>query len=135
MNTTQRTQSTQSTQNTQDRPATQHQPAPMVPPVDIVEDREGITLRADLPGVSREDLSIGIDGDTLTLEGTVRLGESANMDGVYAEVRVAQFKRSFVLGADLDSEKIEAAMKNGVLTMKVPKKEQARPRKIEVKAW
>ena len=124
------------TQRTQDKqPATQHQPAPMVPPVDIVEDREGITLRADLPGVSREDLSIGIDGDTLTVEGTVRLGESASMEAVYAEVRVAQFKRSFVLGADLDSEKIEAAMKNGVLTLKLPKREQAKPRRIEVKSW
>ena len=124
---------TQATPNKE--PVTQHQPAPMVPPVDIIEDRDGITLRADLPGVSKEELSIGIDGDTLTIEGTVRLGESPSMEAVYAEVRVAQFKRSFVLGADLDSEKIDAAMKNGVLTLKVPKREQAKPRKIEVKSW
>ena len=128
MATTERTQGRQPV-------APQHQPAPMVPPVDIVEDRDGITLRADLPGVSREDLSIGIDGDTLTIEGTVKLGESADMEAVYAEVRVAQYKRSFVLGGDLDSEKVEAGMKNGVLTLKVPKREQAKPRKIEVKAW
>lgn len=113
---------------------TQHQPAPMVPPVDIVEDREGITLRADLPGVSKEDLAIAIDGDTLTVEGTVKLGEPAGMEAVYAEVRVAQFRRSFVLSADLDSEKVDAAIRNGVLTLKVPKREQAKPRRVEVKS-
>ena len=111
----------------------QHQAAPMVPPVDIVEDREGITVRADLPGVAKEDLTIGIDGDTLTVEGTVRLGEPARMEPLYAEVRVAQYKRSFVLGSDLDTEKIDAGIKNGVLTIRLSKREQAKPRRIEVR--
>ena len=106
----------------------------MVPPVDIVEDGNGITLKADLPGVSKENLSIRVDGDTLTLEGAVSLGESKEMRGVYAEIRVAQYRRNFVLGRDLDTDKIEAAMKNGVLTLRVPKREQAKPRRIEVKA-
>lgn len=106
----------------------------LVPPVDIVEDGDGITLKADLPGVSRENLSIRIDGDTLTLEGAVSLGEAKEMRAVYAEVRVAQYRRSFAIGRDLDTERIEAAMKNGVLTLHVPKREQAKPRRIEVKA-
>lgn len=108
--------------------------APLVPPVDIIEDGDGITVRADLPGVSRENLSIGVDGDTLTVEATVSLGESAHVQPVYAEVRTAQYKRSFVLSRDLDTEKINASIRNGVLTLQVPKREQAKPRRIEIRA-
>lgn len=108
--------------------------ASLVPPVDVVETPEGITVTADLPGVSKDNLTLRVDGDTLSIEGSVALGESANMQGVYAEIRVAHYKRSFVLSRDLDASKIEAGMKNGVLTLKVPKAEQAKPRRIEVKA-
>ena len=108
--------------------------APLVPPVDIIEDGDGITVRADLPGVSREDLSIGVEGDTLTVEATMNLGESAQVQPVYAEVRTAQYKRSFVLSRDLDTGKINAGIRNGVLTLQVPKREQAKPRRIEIKA-
>ncbi|HUJ01472.1 MAG TPA: Hsp20/alpha crystallin family protein [Usitatibacter sp.] len=106
----------------------------LVPPVDIVEDENGITLKADLPGVPKEGLSIRVDGDTLTFEGAVALGESSELHGVYAEVRVAQYRRSFALGRDLDTGSIDASMKNGVLTLRVAKREQAKPRRIEVKA-
>jgi len=106
----------------------------LVPPVDIVEDGNGITLKADLPGVSKEGLSIQVDGDTLTVEGAVALGESKALRALYAEVRVARYRRSFVLGRDLDTERSEAAMRNGVLTLHVPKREQAKPRRIAVRA-
>jgi HSP20 family protein len=115
-------------------PAGTQQVSPLVPPVDIVEDREGITLRADLPGVDREHLSIDVDGETLTIEGTVTLGEPSGIQPVYTEVRVAQYRRSFVLGRDLDANRIEATIREGVLTLRVPKSEQAKPRRIEVKA-
>lgn len=108
---------------------------PMVPPVDIVEDGDCITLKADLPGVARENLSIGVEGETLTIEATVNLGETGGMQSVYAEVKVPQYRRSFVLGRDLDTGKIEANLAHGVLTLRLPKSEQAKPRKIEVKAW
>lgn len=110
------------------------QVTPLVPPVDIVEDAEGITLRADLPGVDRENLNIAVDGETLTLEGTVNLGESAGIQPVYSEIRVAEYRRSFVLGRDLDAGRIEASIRDGVLTLRIPKSEQAKPRRIEVKA-
>ena len=106
----------------------------LVPPVDIVEDGNGITLKADLPGVSKESLSIQVDGETLTVEGAVALGESKELRALYAEVRVARYRRSFALGRDLDTERIEASMKNGVLTLRVPKREQAKPRRIAVRA-
>jgi len=106
----------------------------LVPPVDIVEDGNGITLKADLPGVSKDSLSIQVDGETLTVEGSVALGESNELHALYAEVRVARYRRSFALGRDLDTERIEASMKNGVLTLHVPKREQAKPRRIAVRA-
>ena len=110
-------------------------PAPLVPPVDIVEGPDGITLVADMPGVGREGLSIGVTGDRLTIEGAVTLNESPRMQSVYAEVRVAHYRRSFVLSRDLDTEKIDARLHQGVLTLRIPKVERAKPRRVEVKAW
>lgn len=105
----------------------------LLPPVDVTEDPAGITLIADLPGVAREDLHINVDSQTLTLEAPLRLGESAALESVYAEVRAAHFRRSFTLSRELDPSKIEAALKDGVLRLHVPKHEQAKPRRIEVR--
>ena len=104
----------------------------LVPAVDVFEDANGITLKADLPGVSKENLNVRVEGDQLAIEGTVTLGEAAGLEAVYAEVRVAQYRRTFALSRDLDTSKIDAAMKNGVLTLRVPKAEQAKPRRIAV---
>lgn len=108
--------------------------APITPPVDILEDREGITVKADLPGVGKDSLSIAVDGDTLTLEGSVDLGDTTQLKSVYAEVRTPHYKRSFVLSRDLDTEHVTASLVNGVLTLRVPKREQAKPRRIQVHA-
>ena len=106
----------------------------MVPAVDVLENEAGITVRADLPGVSKEGLHVRVDGETLTIEGQVNLGQMQNLEPVYAEIRTALYKRSFVLSRDLDTSKIDATMKNGVLTLTVPKLEQAKPRRIPVRA-
>lgn len=115
-----------------DRDAPADTPA-LLPPVDISEDAEGITLRADLPGVTREDLAISLEGDTLTIEGRVRLGETSTLRSVYSEVGVDRYQRSFMLSRDLDTSRIDAQMRSGVLTLRVPKREQAKPRRIEVR--
>lgn len=122
------------TQSLQRQERAQSNVKPLVPPVDIVEDAEGITLKADMPGVAKESLSIGVEGDTLTIEGTVALHEPAQLQNVYAEVRIAQYKRSFVLSRDLDTERIDAHIANGVLTLRIAKAERAKPRRVEVKA-
>ena len=75
---------------------------------------------------------MNVDGETLTIEGSVALGESQKLRDVYAEVRVAHYKRSFVLGRDLDSSRIAATMKNGVLELRIPRAEAAKPRRIPV---
>ena len=105
----------------------------LVPPVDIFEDGTGITLLADLPGVSREDLAIGVDGRQLTIEAPLRLGEANSLVSVYAEVRANHFRRSFELSSDLDTGKIDAGLRDGVLTLRIPKLEQAKPRRIDIR--
>ena len=122
------TQQPQNVQNANARTA----PA-LLPPVDIFEDAAGITLLADLPGVAREDLAIGVDGRNLTIEAPVQLGESTTLTSVYAEVRANHFRRSFELSSDLDTAKIDAGLRDGVLTLRIPKAEQAKPRRIDVR--
>jgi HSP20 family protein len=106
----------------------------LIPPVDVTEDEAGITLTADLPGAERETLSVRVDGDTLTLEAPIKLGEPDAMEALYAEVRAARWRRSFTLSRELDSQKIEASLKDGLLTLRLPKQERARPRRIEVRS-
>lgn len=108
--------------------------APLIPAVDIIEDADGITLKADLPGVPKQTLAIDVEGETLTIEGTVDLGEPASMTDVHAEIRVARYKRSFALTRDLQADRIDAQLRNGVLTLRIPKREQAKPRRIVVQA-
>lgn len=115
-----------------DTAAEQDLPA-LVPLVDVSEDDAGITLVADVPGASRESLSLDVDGDTLTIEAPIALDAPAELQAVYAEVRSGRYRRSFTLSRELDSQRIEATLKDGVLTLRVPKLEKARPRRIEVK--
>ncbi len=106
----------------------------MLPPVDIFEDEHGITVYADLPGVSRDRLSVHIDGDTLTIDGEAVVGAPKDMEQVSSEVRVPYYRRGFTLSRELDASKVDATMKDGVLMLHIPKLEEAKPRRITVKA-
>lgn len=109
----------------------QEQPT-MIPRVDVIEDEKGITVLADLPGVSRDTLEIHIEGDSLTIEGQVTAATPEAMEAAYAEVRVPRFRRSFTLSRELDGGRIEAQLKDGVLRLRIPKQEHAQPRRISV---
>ena len=104
------------------------------PPVDVFEDADGITLRLDMPGVSKERLSVQADKDTLTVEGDVQIAMPDGMEPLYAEIHATHYRRSFTLSGELDSEKAEASLKDGVLTLRIPKRAELRPRRIEVRA-
>ena len=106
----------------------------LMPPVDIVEDASGITVTADLPGVEPDDLAIRVDGRSLTLEAPLRLGEAESTAFVYSEVRASRYRRSFELSGELDTGAIQAELKDGVLKLRLPKTERAKPRRIEVRA-
>lgn len=107
---------------------------PIRPPVDIREDADGITLCADMPGVSKERLNLRVDGNTLVIEGSARLDLAENEEALYADVRSSMYQRTFALSGELESDKIEATLKDGVLTVRIPKRLELRPRKIEVRA-
>jgi HSP20 family protein len=104
------------------------------PPVNIFEDAHGITLEADMPGVSRDRLILQVDRDTLLVEGDAKIEMPAGMQALYADVRATHYRRSFTLSGELEPEKIEASLKDGVLTVRIPKRAELRPRKIEVRA-
>lgn len=127
-NVTKRDQTTSVTQTGQNAP----KPA-LAPAVDIVESESGITLFADMPGVPRERLTIKVEGDNLTIEGQAQIDVPEDIELLHSEVRSPYFRRAFTLSRDLDPAKIEATLRNGVLQMHIPKSEEARPKRIEVK--
>lgn len=118
---------------TNDSGAAERSVMSLLPPVDVTEDENGITVIADVPGASRESLSLRIDGDTLSLEAPIGLELPEGMEPVYAEVRAAHYRRSFTLSGELDRDRIQASLKDGVLRLELPKREEARPRRIEVR--
>jgi len=107
---------------------------PVSPAVDIFEDAAAITLLADMPGVAKDRLDVRLDGDTLSIEGRVELEGLQDMRALWAEVNVPRFRRTFTLSRELDASRVEANLKDGVLTLRVPKQAHAQPRRIEVNA-
>jgi HSP20 family protein len=107
--------------------------ATLMPPVDVMEDATGITLYADLPGVGRDQLNLHVEGDTLTIEGELKLNLPAGMEASHAEVDLARYRRVFTLSKELDSAKVSAELAHGVLRLRIPKAEHAQPKRIEVR--
>ncbi|MES2977039.1 MAG: Hsp20/alpha crystallin family protein [Pseudomonadota bacterium] len=105
----------------------------VLPPVDIFEDEHNVTILADLPGVSREGLGVRVDGDSLVIEGTASSPETGDMELIYGEVLNPMFRRSFTLSRDLNPGNIEASLNHGVLKLVIPKAEEAKPRRIDVR--
>ncbi|MEJ8810548.1 Hsp20/alpha crystallin family protein [Variovorax ureilyticus] len=111
---------------------TNYSDAALTPPVDVVEDATGITVFADLPGVSRDKLDLQIESDTLTIEAETALTVPEGLQSSHTEVGLARFRRVFTLSRELDAEKVSAQLANGVLTLRIPKSERAQPRRIDV---
>ena len=109
------------------------QPA-LLPPVDVIEDAEGITVYADLPGVPKERLDVHIDGEMLVLEGEMGLEMPQEMEATHVEVSLPRYRRVFTLSRELDPERMSAELKQGVLKVRIHKAEHAKPRRIEVSA-
>ncbi|MCG7402164.1 MULTISPECIES: Hsp20/alpha crystallin family protein [Caballeronia] len=108
--------------------------ATVTPAVDIVEDSNGITLWADLPGVSREKLDVKVHDARLTIEAEAALPVPGTVRVHHAELRAPRFVRAFTVSEDFDTTKIDANLSNGVLRLTIPRREQARPRRVEVRA-
>jgi HSP20 family protein len=104
----------------------------LLPPVDVIEDSAGITLLADLPGVSKDKLNLQLEKNRLTIEGEVGIELPKEMQSTHAEVRQPRYRRVFTLSSELDSEKAKAELKNGVLKLHIPKASHAQPRRIQI---
>jgi len=102
------------------------------PPVDIHETADELVLRADMPGVTRERLEVRVDGNNLLIEGGIGIAPQEAMTAVYADVRSTMYRRQFVLSNELDSASIAASLKSGVLTVRLPKRAEHKPRRIPI---
>jgi HSP20 family molecular chaperone IbpA len=105
---------------------------PMLPAVDIFEDAYRLTVQAEMPGVSKEGLNVQVDRNNLVIEGEIELEMPAGMSALYADVQTRKYRRSFTLSGELEAEKISANLANGLLTVRIPKRAEFRPRKIKI---
>lgn len=105
------------------------------PAVDIVDEEDAIVLYAEVPGLKAEELDVQVDGNLLTLSGERTAPQDRNQGKVHRSERAyGAFRRSFTLPKTVDGEAIEAALKDGVLTLRLPRKSAAEKRRIEVKS-
>lgn len=114
-------------------PATTRSESAMRPLIDVFETGEGITLQADMPGVSKEHLTLQVEANTLTVEGKLEVAMDEHMEALYADVRSTVYRCSFVLSSELEGGRVAASLKDGVLTVRIPKRAELQPRRIEVK--
>src|SRR5215813_3440096 len=110
--------------------STRHHERYVAPPVDIYETRDGLVVLADVPGVAKDALEVRVDNNMLTIRGHARHGVPGEV--TYREYELVNFFRQFELSEKVDQGQITADLKCGVLTLHLPKAEEAKPRQIEV---
>jgi HSP20 family molecular chaperone IbpA len=104
----------------------------LVPAVDIFEDAHQIAVQAEMPGVSKDKLNVQADRNGLLIEGDMEIDMPTGMAALYADLQTTRYRRSFVLSGELETERIEASLKDGLLTVRIPKRVEFRTRKIKV---
>ncbi len=105
-----------------------------VPDVNIYEFDDCLKLWADMPGVKEKDVSVTLKDGVLTIVGQVATDIYTGLRPMYTEYNIGNYSREFVLNENIDESKIKATLRNGVLELELPKKEEARPRQIEVRS-
>jgi HSP20 family protein len=103
-----------------------------VPVTDIFETDQALTLKLEMPGVAKDRVEVRVENDVLTIEGRVDPGVYENLRPVYTEYNVGNYARTFQLSSKIEQDGISAALKDGVMTLVLPKVERAKPRKIHV---
>jgi HSP20 family protein len=106
-----------------------------MPPVDIYQNgKDELVLKAELPDIGREDIKITVDNNILTISGEKKLTDEVKDEQFHRiERRYGSFTRSFTLPPSVDATNVSAEYKDGVLTLRLPLREEAKPRQIEVK--
>lgn len=106
----------------------------ITPAVDVFENRHEITLYADLPGVPREKLNVQVQDGSLYIEGEAVVPMPDALRVHHTEIRAPRFARAFTLSPDFDASRIDAQLRDGVLKLTIPRRDEARPRRIAVTA-
>lgn len=104
-----------------------------LPTTDIFETDDALTMLLEMPGVDRENIEISVENGVLTVEGKINFSKYEGLQPVYSEYNIGPFRRTFRISSRIDQDKIKAEMQGGVITLVLPKAEEAKPRRIEVK--
>ena len=104
-----------------------------VPALDVYEDKDNLTVKAELPGMKREEIEVSLHDGALTISGERKSETKDGNAEVYRSERfVGRFQRTVTLPSPVASDKVKASYKDGILTVTLPKAEEAKPRKIQV---
>jgi HSP20 family molecular chaperone IbpA len=104
-----------------------------VPAADIYEGENDLTVILEMPGVEKKNIDINVEDGVLSVEGRIDLAKYQGLQPLYTEYNIGHYSRSFRLSSKIEHNKITAEMKDGVLLLKMPKVEEAKPRTIQVK--
>ena len=104
-----------------------------LPTADIFETEEALAVVLEMPGVDRNNIDVSVDNGVLTIEGRIDFNKYEGLQPVYSEYNIGPFRRSFRISSQVDQDKIKAEMRDGVITLTLPKAEEAKPRRIEVR--
>jgi HSP20 family protein len=103
-----------------------------VPAADIFETDEALTVILEMPGVDKDKVDVKVENDVLQIEGWIDFSRYEGLQPVYTEYNIGNYARSFQLSSKIDQDRISAELRDGVMTLVLPKSEKARPRKIAV---
>jgi HSP20 family molecular chaperone IbpA len=104
-----------------------------VPPADIYESKDALTVILEMPGVDRDNVDVRVEQGMLNVEGRLALSKYGGLLPLYTEYNIGHYARSFRLSSKIDPARIAAEFKDGVLSLTLPKAEEAKPRSIKVK--
>ena len=103
-----------------------------VPVTDIFETEQALTVVLEMPGVSKESVEVGVENDVLTITGRIDSSKYEGLQPLYTEYNIGNYSRSFQISSKIEQEGIKAELKDGVMTLVLPKAEKAMPRRISV---
>lgn len=114
----------------------QEQTTPMrafLPTADIYETEDALTVVLEMPGVDRDNIEVNVENGVLTVEGKINFGKYEGLQPIYSEYNIGPYRRSFRLSSRVDQDNIRAELRDGVVSLVLPKAAEAKPRRIEVK--
>ena len=103
-----------------------------IPDTDIYETGDALTVVMEMPGVDKSNVDISVEKSVLKVDGRIDLSKYGGLQPVYTEYNIGHYSRTFQLASSIDQGKIKAEMKDGVLSLVLPKMEQAKPRSIPI---